>query len=115
MKILLDRDADDYSKASYCQQIADMYDDLGDERALDYIDLAINYLESASEQVTIDNKIDTYITGMSIYSFFSDKSERLLLQPNMVQEQISAWAEKVNLLLQQQTLCKPQLPGLGIS
>lgn len=112
MKILLDRDADDYSKASYCQQIADMYDDLGDERALDYIDLAINYLESASEQVTIDNKIDTYITGMSIYSFFSDKSERLLLQPNMVQEQISAWAEKVNLLLQQQTYVNPNYQAL---
>lgn len=98
MKILLDQDADDYSKFSHCQQIADMYDNLGDERALDYIDSAIAYLESASEQATIDNKIDTYITAMSIYSFFSDKSERLLSQPDIVQRQISTWSKKVSLL-----------------
>ena len=103
IKILLDQNADDYSRFSYCQQIADMYDNLGDERALDYIDSAITYLESASEQATIDNKIDTYITAMSIYSFFSDKSERLLLQPDIVQRQISIWSEKVSLLLQQLT------------
>ena len=79
---------------------------------MDYIDSAITYLESASEQATIDNKIDTYITGMSIYSFFSDKSERLLLQPDMVQEQISVWSEKVNYLLQQQAYVNPNYQAL---
>lgn len=89
--ILISRGGDAVSMASYHQQIASFYEDLGDERAVYHIGQAIHFLEAIDEKAFVQNKIDTYLTGAFIYAFFLDKEERSAEQRSQFTGTMEKW------------------------
>lgn len=107
IKILIDRGADAFSMASYHQQIAELYDDLGDERAIDHIEQAIHFLEIAEDTTFVQDRIDTYLTGAHIYSFFWDKKENTADKEKYIIETLERWLQKAIQLTEQVSYVNP--------
>lgn len=91
IEILISRGGDAVSLASYHQQIASLYEDLGDERAIYHIGQAIYFLETIDQNAFVQNKIDTYLTGAFIYAFFLDKEHRSAEQRNQFTDTLEKW------------------------
>ncbi len=72
MQLLVRRGGDFLSLASYHQNLATIYDDLGDVRAVDHIDLALRYLHQSTTALSVQNEIDTYLAAAYIYSHFKN-------------------------------------------
>lgn len=70
MQLLVRRGGDFLSLASYHQNLATVYDDLGDASAVEHIDLALRYLHQSTIALSAQNEIDTYLAAAYIYSHF---------------------------------------------
>lgn len=91
IQILIDRGGDAFSLASYHQQIASLYEDLGNACAIDHIEQAIRFLEMTEEQAFVQNKIDTYMAGAYIYAFFLDKQDSTAEQKENNMDTLNKW------------------------
>ena len=94
LRILLSRGMDDFSMASYHQQIADLYETIGDERAIFHIEQAIFILKNIKDRAFIQNKIDTYLTGAYIYAFFLDRKENSDKQKKRIRSKMEDWLQE---------------------
>ncbi len=101
IQILIDRGGDAFSMASYHQQIASLYEDLGNDCAIDHIEKAIRFLEMTEEQAFVQNKIDTYIAGAYIYAFFWDKKDSSVEQKKNIMDTLNKWLQKAVSLTEQ--------------
>lgn len=91
IQILIDRGGDAFSMASYHQQIASLYEDWGNDCAIDHIEQAIRFLEMTEEQAFVQNKIDTYMAGAYIYAFFLDKQDSFVEQKRSIMDTLNKW------------------------
>lgn len=107
MKILVDRGGDAFSMASYYQQIASLYEDMGDDCAIDYIERAIRFLEMTEEQAFVQNKIDTCMAGAYIYAFFLDKKEDSDEQRKNIMNTLDKWLLNAVSLTEQVSYANP--------
>lgn len=107
IKILIDRGGDAFSMASYHQQIASLYEDLGNECAIDHIEQAIRFLEMTEEKAFVQNKIDTYIAGAYIYAFFLDKKDNSVEQKKNIMDTLNEWLLNAVNLTEQVSYANP--------
>lgn len=107
MGLLLRRGADSFSMASYHQQIASLYEELGDERAIDHIELAIHFLEITESEIFIQNKIDTYLAGAYTYAYFVKIKEYSEQQKKNIMDKLENWIQKVVKLTEEASYANP--------
>ena len=80
---------DHYSLCTYHQQLASVYDELNDLRAVDHISEALSQLEQCLDLCSPQGKIDTYLLAAAIYSHF------LPINPHW-KHNINLYAERAN-------------------
>lgn len=101
IKILIQRGENTFLMASYHQQIASLYEDLGDDRAIGHIEEAVRLLETVDDMAFLHNKIDTYSAGAYIYAFFLNKKDYSEDQKKQNLERLENWLQKVIQLAEQ--------------
>ncbi|GEM_PF-931919 len=95
MGILLQRNADDFSMASYHQQIASLYEDVGDERAIEHSEKAIYLIELTEDKAFVQNKIDTYLAGAYTYANFIKMKDYSEQDEKIIIDKLECWIQKV--------------------
>ena len=101
IKILIQRGENTFLMASYHQQIASLYEDLGDDRAIGHIEEAVRLLETVDDMAFLHNIIDTYSAGAYIYAFFLNKKDYSEDQKKQNLERLENWLQKVIQLAEQ--------------
>ena len=111
MSVLLSRQCDNKSLASYHQNIASVLDDIEDIRAIEHIDIALEKIVQ-SKIVFPQNIIDTYLSAAYIYAHFINLNENWINKKTEVKQKIYNFIEEAIILLETTWSCNDSLMAL---
>ena len=94
MNLLVKRGGDNFSLASYHQNLATLYDDLDDIQAVEQIDMALEYLDQSEQDAFIQNKIDTCLAAATIYSHFQNVLPQWRNKQKEINQQVEGFIDQ---------------------